>query len=216
MPVCDPSLVQDSWLTYSQCKSALLPHECRHSTPGSYENPVLTATSRTVIFDIFKLGRKLHALDIPRPLAALFTLLRLEDSEAMSNPLFQAMRVWNEVGHISEHESFGKCLSASCSSVDLISLRRAAQSHRRTHSQHSCPARNPCRCRPTCSVNVRRIGFAHTLPFAIEHVIPVLSPRIPITRYPGNVFHYSISLPLPAPHHDPPFLQRTESYNTPS
>ncbi|KAF9053780.1 hypothetical protein BDZ89DRAFT_976395 [Hymenopellis radicata] len=76
------------------------------SSASTYENPVLTATSRTVIFDIFKLGRKLHALDIPRPLAALFTLLRLQDPEAMSNPLFQAMRVWNEVGHISEHESF--------------------------------------------------------------------------------------------------------------
>ncbi|KAK0206965.1 hypothetical protein DFS33DRAFT_1318124 [Desarmillaria ectypa] len=76
------------------------------SSASEYENPVLTATSRSIIFDIFKLGRRLHAVDIPQPLAVFYTLLHLKPPEDTSNPLLKALRVWNEVGDISEHESF--------------------------------------------------------------------------------------------------------------
>ncbi|KAF8897898.1 hypothetical protein BD779DRAFT_1432771 [Infundibulicybe gibba] len=79
---------------------------------GRYENPVLTATSRSVISDIHKLSRQLSAIDVPRPLAMLCTLLRLKPPnvgflrQRPSDTLFQAVRVWNDVGEICESESF--------------------------------------------------------------------------------------------------------------
>ncbi|KAF8659132.1 hypothetical protein AX16_001902 [Volvariella volvacea WC 439] len=78
----------------------------------SYENPFLTATSRSVISDIHRLSRSLSAFDVPRPLAMICTLFRLNTSSAgylensLDGPLFRAVRVWNELGDIAESESF--------------------------------------------------------------------------------------------------------------
>jgi hypothetical protein len=78
----------------------------------SYENPLLTATSRSVIADIHKLSRQLSKVDVPRPLAMFYTLFRLKPPEHVGgqdvyDPLFQALRVWTELGDMSESESFG-------------------------------------------------------------------------------------------------------------
>ncbi|KIY72203.1 hypothetical protein CYLTODRAFT_418182 [Cylindrobasidium torrendii FP15055 ss-10] len=73
---------------------------------ASYENPCLTATSREMIQDIFSLGRTLHAVDIPRPLAAIMTLLRLTPPASYGDPLLHMVRCWNDVGQITEHETF--------------------------------------------------------------------------------------------------------------
>lgn len=79
----------------------------------SYENPFLTATSRSVISDIHKLSRQLSSVDVPRPLAMICTLFRLRPpnlgflGRQSDGPLFQALRVWNDIGDISESESFG-------------------------------------------------------------------------------------------------------------
>ncbi|KAH7914443.1 hypothetical protein BJ138DRAFT_1208604 [Hygrophoropsis aurantiaca] len=72
-----------------------------------YENPFVTATSRSVISDIYTLTRQLSVVDMPKPLAMLHTLLRLRspDSEANSK-WFRTLQVWSEVGEISESESF--------------------------------------------------------------------------------------------------------------
>ncbi|KAJ7688680.1 hypothetical protein B0H17DRAFT_872825, partial [Mycena rosella] len=77
-----------------------------------YENPVLTATSRSVITDIHQLSRQLSAIDVPRPIAMFCTLFRLQPPRAgflarnFDDPLFQALRVWTEIGDLCENESF--------------------------------------------------------------------------------------------------------------
>lgn len=77
---------------------------------SSYENPILTATSRSVIADIHRMTRQLSTVDIPRPLAMFCTLfgLSLPQSLQDAGPLFRGVRVWTEIGDISENESFGE------------------------------------------------------------------------------------------------------------
>lgn len=83
--------------------------------PRSYENPFVTATSRSVIGDIHRLSRQLSSVDVPRPLAVLCTLFRIRPSnhgflaQYSNEALFQALRVWTDVGDICENESFGGC-----------------------------------------------------------------------------------------------------------
>ncbi|KAK2465986.1 hypothetical protein APHAL10511_001627 [Amanita phalloides] len=75
--------------------------------PSSYENPLVTATSRSIISDIHRLARQLSSIDVPRPLAMIFTLFGLSiPNDELDEPLFQALRVWNEIGDICECESF--------------------------------------------------------------------------------------------------------------
>jgi hypothetical protein len=77
-----------------------------------YENPFITATSRSVISDIYALARQLCYVDIPKPLAMLYILFRFKQPEAASSastssdPWFQGLRVWTEIGEICESESF--------------------------------------------------------------------------------------------------------------
>ncbi|KAF9025894.1 hypothetical protein BDZ89DRAFT_988280 [Hymenopellis radicata] len=71
-----------------------------------YQNPALSASSRTVIHNIFKFGRKIHGLDVPRPLAVFYTILHLPPPDFVKDPIFQVLRAWNDVGTVSEHESF--------------------------------------------------------------------------------------------------------------
>ncbi|KAJ7865692.1 hypothetical protein B0H13DRAFT_2067523 [Mycena leptocephala] len=82
------------------------------SSASDYENPVLTATSRSVITEIHQLSRQLSVIDVPRPIAIICTLFRLQPPRAgflarnIDDPLFQALRVWTEIGDICENESF--------------------------------------------------------------------------------------------------------------
>jgi len=69
-----------------------------------YENPLLTATSREIIMDIYQATRQWSELDMPKPLAMLSTLFRRSD--APRDPWFRMLRVWSEVGDICETESF--------------------------------------------------------------------------------------------------------------
>lgn len=73
----------------------------------SYENPLVTATSRDKIADLYGLCRACSALDIPRPLAFISSLLR-HVSYDPSQVLLRGVRAWSEVGDISESESFGE------------------------------------------------------------------------------------------------------------
>ncbi|KIL70331.1 hypothetical protein M378DRAFT_67556 [Amanita muscaria Koide BX008] len=78
--------------------TAYLPH---------YENPFVTATSKEVISDIHRLARQLGAIDVPRPLALIFALFGLQPPKTEVNkPLFQALRVWNDIGDICDCEMF--------------------------------------------------------------------------------------------------------------
>ncbi|KAF8165704.1 hypothetical protein B0H34DRAFT_690171 [Crassisporium funariophilum] len=73
---------------------------------SDYENPFITATSRSVISDIHRVSRQLSSVDVPRPLAVICTLFRLRPPSSAQSSLFQAMRVWTDVGDICENESF--------------------------------------------------------------------------------------------------------------
>ena len=73
----------------------------------SYENPLLTATTRSTIRDVFALSRRLGVLDIPRPLALLYEVLHLKPPDKNDRALFGGLRVWTEIGDISDSESFG-------------------------------------------------------------------------------------------------------------
>lgn len=79
----------------------------------SYENPLLTATSRSVIYDIHHLTNLLSPVDVPGPLAALYTLFRIQPPQIVpfswltDQPLFQALRGWRDIDDIHESESFG-------------------------------------------------------------------------------------------------------------
>ncbi|KAG6866126.1 hypothetical protein C0991_008434 [Blastosporella zonata] len=68
-------------------------------------------TSRSVIADIHRLSHQLSSVDVPRPLAMLCTLFRLnvsESSRSGNDILFHGLRVWTEMGDVCENESFGE------------------------------------------------------------------------------------------------------------
>ena len=78
--------------------------------PKSYENPFLTATSRSIIADIQRMSRQFSSVDVPQPLTMFYTLFCLEIRDRVRNPaqLSRALRSWTEMGDISETESFGE------------------------------------------------------------------------------------------------------------
>ncbi|KAI0797083.1 hypothetical protein C8Q75DRAFT_802736 [Abortiporus biennis] len=73
---------------------------------ATYENPLVTATSRSVISDINTVAAHLAQVDVPKPVALLFALLRIERTGRWKDPWFRAIRVWSEVGDICESDSF--------------------------------------------------------------------------------------------------------------
>ena len=117
-----------------------------------YENPFMTATSRSVISDIYSLARQLCNLDIPKPLAMLYILFRLKPPDAKrkntDSSWFQGMRVWTEIGDICESESFGKCTFTIVYRVDssllflFIFCRWSQEKYRRTYHQRPHPPRH--------------------------------------------------------------------------
>ncbi|KZP13455.1 hypothetical protein FIBSPDRAFT_869281, partial [Athelia psychrophila] len=78
---------------------------------ATYENPFVTATSRSLIADIHAFARALATVDVPTPraaLAVLFPFLGGADGR-----WFRGMRVWSEIGNVCESESFGESSAAS-------------------------------------------------------------------------------------------------------
>jgi len=96
----------------SESSSSLDAVERFYEANAIYENPFITATSRSVISDIYALARQLCYIDIPKPLAMMYILFRFQQPEqvsptsANSDPWFQGLRVWTEIGEICENESF--------------------------------------------------------------------------------------------------------------
>lgn len=83
--------------------------------PCSYENPLITATTRSVITDIFQLSQHLRQIDVKTPaqtLAMFLTLFCLHTprflrKKTQRDPMFTAIQVWTELDDVSESESFG-------------------------------------------------------------------------------------------------------------
>lgn len=73
----------------------------------SYENPLITASSRQIIGDINVLSRQLRDLDVPRPLAMFKTLFQPSPSQGEPNESwFRALHVWSEIDEIYDSETF--------------------------------------------------------------------------------------------------------------
>ncbi|OCB87548.1 hypothetical protein A7U60_g5453 [Sanghuangporus baumii] len=73
----------------------------------SYENPLVTASSRHIISEINALTRQLRELDVPRPLAMFKTLFRPSETyEEARESWFQVLRVWSEIDEMYDSESF--------------------------------------------------------------------------------------------------------------
>jgi len=103
----------------------------------SYENPVITATSRALIADIHTLARQFSAIDFPRPSTVLRTLLHLQPPDpADSDPWFRVLRVWSEVEEFSESESFGASCSYHPSSTGS-SQRTHTDGHKKSIVEHT-------------------------------------------------------------------------------
>ncbi|KAL5530365.1 hypothetical protein ACEPAF_6623 [Sanghuangporus sanghuang] len=74
---------------------------------GTYENPLVTASSRHIISEINALTRQLRELDVPRPLAMFKTLFRPSETyEEARESWFQVLRVWSEIDEMYDSESF--------------------------------------------------------------------------------------------------------------
>ncbi|KAI0082500.1 hypothetical protein K474DRAFT_1703004 [Panus rudis PR-1116 ss-1] len=73
---------------------------------ATYENPFVTATSREVISDIHYLASQFAQIDIPKPVAVLYAILRMQRTGRWSDPWFRALQVWSEVDDVSETDSF--------------------------------------------------------------------------------------------------------------
>ncbi|KAI9467123.1 hypothetical protein BJY52DRAFT_1079460, partial [Lactarius psammicola] len=72
----------------------------------SYENPVITATSRDAIGDVHSLSQQLAELDAPKPTSLLRSLCGWAHSPAERESWFQISRMWTEVDDVCENESF--------------------------------------------------------------------------------------------------------------
>lgn len=70
---------------------------------ATYENPLITATSRQMITDIHRISRTCSELDMPTPLSLAASSLR---GASGLRRWFRVLRVWSEISDICETESF--------------------------------------------------------------------------------------------------------------
>ncbi|KAI0068549.1 hypothetical protein BV25DRAFT_1895786 [Artomyces pyxidatus] len=76
------------------------------ASAGTYESPLITATSRGQIGDLFGLAQHLATLDLPRPSALLRALLGAADPDAAATPWLRVARTWTDIEEVCESESF--------------------------------------------------------------------------------------------------------------
>ncbi|OSX59337.1 hypothetical protein POSPLADRAFT_1059531 [Postia placenta MAD-698-R-SB12] len=85
-----------------------------------YENPLVTASSRTVISDIHALASQLAKLDVPKPIALLCSLFGLSREGGLHESWFKVSSMWHEVTSVSESDSFGEHVVGSRRSPPLV------------------------------------------------------------------------------------------------
>ncbi|KAJ3878363.1 hypothetical protein F5051DRAFT_328118 [Lentinula edodes] len=81
-------------------------YEASASELRLYENPLVTTTSRTMLTDILRISRQLSVVNVPRPLAVVYSFFRLQVPDYLSSPWIHALRAWTEIDDICETESF--------------------------------------------------------------------------------------------------------------
>lgn len=110
MVTCNPLTYQVCDFVYdnSPSTSFLDTAELFYETRAVYENPLITATSRTLIADIHALVRQFSIVDIPKPskiFSALLPRVFIKESVS-SDPWFRVLRIWSEIEELNESESF--------------------------------------------------------------------------------------------------------------
>ena len=162
----------------------------------------MTATSRSVISDIYSLARQLCNLDIPKPLAMLYILFRLKPPDAKrknaDSSWFQGMRVWTEIGDICESESFGKCTFTIVYRVDSsFYFLFFADGHRRSIVEHTINVL----ILPGIHHDTTRLAHTATPSSSISltdpNQFPTPHPTSPALPIPLT----SLTLPFPSPLH---------------
>lgn len=105
---------------------------------ATYENPLVTATSRDIIADIHTTSAQMAEINVPRPLAVLYALFGMKREPSRMDSWFRLLRAWNESGDVCESESFSECLVRWQSfKTDLIrTCRWTPEGHRRTHAAY--------------------------------------------------------------------------------
>ena len=97
-----------------------------YESNATYENPFVTATSRGVIADIHSIAGQLARIDVPRPLAILYTLFGVSPEASGIYPvLFRLLRIWSETGDVCESESFGEFflqISRDCCALSMFAF----------------------------------------------------------------------------------------------
>ncbi|EKM59496.1 uncharacterized protein PHACADRAFT_250032 [Phanerochaete carnosa HHB-10118-sp] len=103
---CHTSAVEVCDLVYSASISSWDAIERFYEPNATYENPFVTASSRTLISDIHAVASHLSHIDVPRPVAVLHALFGLKKEKLWMSPWFRAVSVWGETGDVCESESF--------------------------------------------------------------------------------------------------------------
>jgi hypothetical protein len=105
---CQTSAIEVCDLVYSASISSWNAIERFYEPTATYENPFVTASSRALLADIHSVASHLSQIDVPRPVAVLYTLFGLKKERLWTDPWFRALTVWSEIGDVCESESFGE------------------------------------------------------------------------------------------------------------
>ncbi|EPT06156.1 hypothetical protein FOMPIDRAFT_1106804, partial [Fomitopsis schrenkii] len=150
---------------------------------ATYENPVVTATSRSVIADIHALSGHLAQLDIPRPVALLQSLFGVARDGGIRESWFKAMSMSNEVTDVSESESYDGHQTIIVEHILHIDILPGLLARRSGPSHYSHPL-------PSTTTDLLL-----SLPHPPLHRQPSYVSRGPMTQAPApSILH--LSLPI--------------------
>ncbi|KAJ4479002.1 hypothetical protein J3R30DRAFT_3473246 [Lentinula aciculospora] len=93
-------------IVYGEHSSSYDAVERFYEASASKENPLVTTTSRTMLTDVLHISRQLSVINVPRPLAVIYSFFRLQVPDNLSSPWIHALRAWTEIDDICESESF--------------------------------------------------------------------------------------------------------------
>ncbi|KAH9938105.1 uncharacterized protein B0H18DRAFT_1132762 [Fomitopsis serialis] len=150
---------------------------------ATYENPVVTATSRSVIADIHALSSRLAQLDIPKPVALLHSLFGISRGAGLQDSWFKAMSMWNEVTDVSESESYDGHQTTILEHTLHIDILPGLLARRRSSA-------GPCHPLPSTTTDL-----SLSIPHPPLHRQPSYISRGQSTQAPpSSIFH--LSLPI--------------------
>ncbi|KZT05569.1 uncharacterized protein LAESUDRAFT_609737, partial [Laetiporus sulphureus 93-53] len=150
-----------------------------YETNATYENPLVTASSRAVIADVHAISSQLAQLDIPRPLALLYGMFGLSRGRGWGDPWFKFMSMWNEVTDVAENESFDghqKTIVEHVLHIDLLPglLSSSLQPNEPTSNSVVIPLSLPYRTRPP-SLSARGHGGQSPPPSILHLSLPMMT-----------------------------------------